>query len=112
MGTALAACNGPFWRAFGTICRGWLTVKKGDVTEGITLLRSGIAAFRATGSEAWTPYYFDLKRTESLLTRRWRELDSNFQFLDLGKAFFTPLQSLEPQTLCQFKPDTPEAKPG
>jgi class 3 adenylate cyclase/predicted ATPase len=58
---AVAAEQGfPFWRAFGTICRGWVTLKKGDVTEGITLLRSGIAAFRATGSEAWTPYYFGL----------------------------------------------------
>src|SRR5215472_9963121 len=27
--------------------------------------------------------------TESLQTLRWRELDSNFQFLDLGRAFFT-----------------------
>ena len=45
------------------------------------------------------------------MTLRWRKTDSNFQFLDLGKAFFTPLQSLEPQTLCQFKPDSPEARP-
>ena len=31
-------------------------VKNGDVTEGISLLRSGMAAYRATGAEVWTPY--------------------------------------------------------
>jgi hypothetical protein len=30
-------------------------------------------------------------------THRWRELDSSFRFLELGRAFFTPLRSLEPQ---------------
>ena len=32
-------------------------------------------------------------------THRWREMDSNFQFLDLGRAFFTPFLILEPQAL-------------
>ena len=45
----------PYWRAQGTIYRGWVKVKNGDVTEGISLLRSGSAAYRATGSEAWMP---------------------------------------------------------
>ena len=31
----------PFWRAQGTIYRGWVKVKNGDVAEGISLLRSG-----------------------------------------------------------------------
>jgi predicted ATPase len=47
----------PFWRAQGTIYRGWVKVKNGDVAEGISLLRSGSAAYRATGAEAWLPYY-------------------------------------------------------
>jgi class 3 adenylate cyclase/predicted ATPase len=46
-----------FWRAFGTIYRGWVKVKNGDVAEGISLLRSGSAAYRATGAEAWTPHF-------------------------------------------------------
>ena len=46
----------PFWRAEGTTFRGWVKVKNGDVTEGISLLRSGMAAYRATGAEVWTPY--------------------------------------------------------
>ena len=31
----------PLWRALGTIYRGWVKVKNGDVAEGISLLRSG-----------------------------------------------------------------------
>jgi class 3 adenylate cyclase/DNA-binding winged helix-turn-helix (wHTH) protein/predicted ATPase len=48
------------WRAEGTIYRGWAKVKKGDLTEGISLLRRGSVAYRATGAEAWTPYWFAL----------------------------------------------------
>jgi predicted ATPase len=35
-------------------------VKNGDVAEGISLLRSGLTAYRATGAEAWTPHFFAL----------------------------------------------------
>jgi predicted ATPase len=38
-----------FRRAMGTIYRGWVKVKNGDVAEGISLLRSGSIACRATG---------------------------------------------------------------
>jgi predicted ATPase len=44
----------------GTISRGWVKVKNGDLAEGILLLRSGSAAYRATGAEVWTPYYVAL----------------------------------------------------
>jgi len=47
----------PLWRAVGTIHRGWAKVKNGDVTEGMSLLRSGSTAYRATGAETWMPYY-------------------------------------------------------
>ncbi len=50
----------PYWRAHGTIYRGWAKVKNGDVTEGISLLRSGLAAFRATGAEMWVPWQIAL----------------------------------------------------
>jgi predicted ATPase len=50
----------PHWRAAGTIYRGWGKVKKGDVAEGISLLRGGSTAFRATGAETWTPYHIAL----------------------------------------------------
>jgi predicted ATPase len=50
----------PFWRAQGAIYGGWVKVKNGDVAEGISLLRNGLAASRATGAEAWVPYLIAL----------------------------------------------------
>jgi predicted ATPase len=47
----------PVWRAQGIIFRGWVKVKNGDLTEGISLLRSGSAAYRSTGAELWMPQY-------------------------------------------------------
>jgi len=47
----------PWWHTVGTIYRGWVKVKNGDVTEGISLLRSGSTAYRATGAQLWMPYY-------------------------------------------------------
>jgi predicted ATPase len=49
-----------FWSALGTIYRGWVKVKTGDVAEGISLLRSGSTAYRATGAVAWVPYHIAL----------------------------------------------------
>lgn len=46
-----------FYRAWGTIFLGWAKVKTGDVTEGMSLLRSGTAAYRSTGAELWMPYF-------------------------------------------------------
>jgi predicted ATPase len=46
-----------FWRPMGTIYRGWVKVQEGGVAEGISLLRSGSAAYRATGAQLWMPYY-------------------------------------------------------
>jgi predicted ATPase len=45
------------YRAQGTIFRGWAKVESGEVAEGHRLLRSGFDAYRATGSEVWTPHY-------------------------------------------------------
>jgi class 3 adenylate cyclase/predicted ATPase len=50
----------PLWRAQGEIYRGWVKVKNGELTEGMTLLRSGSTAYRASGSELIVPHYFDL----------------------------------------------------
>jgi predicted ATPase len=49
-----------FWRAYGTICRGWIKVTSGDVTQGVSLLRSGLAAYRATGGETYMPHHIAL----------------------------------------------------
>jgi predicted ATPase len=48
------------WRAEATVYRGWLNVRNGEVTEGISLLRSGSTAYRSTGAKAWTPYHIAL----------------------------------------------------
>ena len=53
----------PFWGAQGTIHHGWAKVKNGDVVDGISLLRRGSAAYRATGAELWMPYYIALVAT-------------------------------------------------
>jgi class 3 adenylate cyclase/predicted ATPase len=50
----------PHWRASGTISHGWAKVKIGEMTEGISLLRRGWSAYRATGAEAWMPYFLVL----------------------------------------------------
>jgi predicted ATPase len=44
-------------RAMGAIYRGWVKVKNGDVALGISLLRSGSTAYRATGADAFMPYF-------------------------------------------------------
>jgi len=48
------------YHATGTIYRGWVKVKNGDLTQGMALLRSGLAAYRATRAEAWVSYYSTL----------------------------------------------------
>jgi class 3 adenylate cyclase/predicted ATPase len=53
----------PHWRAEGAIFRGWTLVKNGDLVEGISLLRSGSAAYGATGAELWMPHYTALLAT-------------------------------------------------
>jgi class 3 adenylate cyclase/predicted ATPase len=50
----------PVWRAQGTILRGWVKVKNGDVAEGISLLRSGSSAYGATGAVAYMPHFLAL----------------------------------------------------
>jgi predicted ATPase len=58
---ALATEHGfPFYSAQGTISRGWVKVRNGNVAEGISLLRIGLTAYRATGAELWMPYQIGL----------------------------------------------------
>jgi predicted ATPase len=49
-----------FWRAYGTICRGWVKVRNGGLIEGASLLRSGLAAYRASGAETYMPHHIAL----------------------------------------------------
>jgi predicted ATPase len=57
---AVATAQGfPHYRAQGAIYRGWVNVKNGDVTEGISLPRSGSANARATMA-VWAPLHIAL----------------------------------------------------
>jgi class 3 adenylate cyclase/predicted ATPase len=47
----------PHWAGQGTIFRGWVKVKNGDLAEGISLLRNGLTAFHAAGSEMFMPHH-------------------------------------------------------
>src|SRR5499427_5765525 len=49
-----------FYRATGTIFRGWVKAKNAKVTEGLSLLRAGSSAYCATGASVWMPFYFAL----------------------------------------------------
>ena len=48
----------PYWRSLGMHYRGWVKVKNGDLAEGISLLRSSLAAHRATGRVQGMPQHF------------------------------------------------------
>jgi predicted ATPase len=47
----------PYFLAQGTAIRGYAKVRNGDVTEGVSLLRSALAAHRATGAEVLVPLF-------------------------------------------------------
>jgi predicted ATPase len=50
----------PLWLALGTILRGWVLTEQGQGEEGITQMRQGLAAHRATGAELWRSYHLAL----------------------------------------------------
>jgi class 3 adenylate cyclase/predicted ATPase len=83
----------PHWRAQGTICRGWVMVRNNDVAEGISLLRSGSAAYRATGAEIWTPHFMALLARACEVAERAKEglnlLDEALQIVSrTGERWF------------------------
>jgi predicted ATPase len=60
-GILLATEQGfPFWVAFGTMLRGWALAEQGQVEEGITQMRQGLAAWRAAGANGGRPYFLGL----------------------------------------------------
>jgi len=75
-----------YWRALGTIYRGWATVNKGDVAVGLSLLRSGAAASRAAGAELWVPSHFALLAAASEIAGEREEalvpLDAALELVD------------------------------
>jgi class 3 adenylate cyclase/predicted ATPase len=47
----------PLWAAWGTSLRGWALAMQDQGAEGMTQIRQGIAARRATGSTLYIPYF-------------------------------------------------------
>jgi predicted ATPase len=50
----------PYNRAVGTVFRGWTLAGGEQTTEGIALLRTGVAAYRATEAVTWVPFFLTL----------------------------------------------------
>ncbi len=72
--TAIATEQGfSFWHAGGTIMRGWALAVSGSVTEGVGLLREGLAAWQATGSVTYQTYYLALLAEALGQQGRWEE---------------------------------------
>jgi hypothetical protein len=59
----------PQWLAHGAIYRGWIKVRNGDVMDGISLLRSGLAGSRAAAA-VWTPYHIALLAAACKIARQ------------------------------------------
>ena len=83
----------PFRHAMGSISRGWVKVRIGDVAEGILLLRSGSAAYRATGAEVWVPHFVALLAGACQIAGQIEEsltlLDEAFQIVErTGERWF------------------------
>jgi predicted ATPase len=51
----------PFWAAWGTIVRGWGLTEQGQGEEGVAQIRRGLPLYRATGAEAFQPYFLALQ---------------------------------------------------
>jgi predicted ATPase len=82
-----------YWRAIGTIYRGWVRLKNGDVTEGMSLLRSGSSASRATGAGLFMPYHSALLAAACEITGQIEEgltlLDDALQVVErTGERWF------------------------
>jgi predicted ATPase len=83
----------PWYRALAAIYRGWVNVKIGDFAEGISLLRSGLNAFRASGAEVWVPRFIALLASAYETSEQTEEssvlLDEALQIVDrTGERWF------------------------
>jgi predicted ATPase len=65
----------PWWRAVGTIYRGWIKVKNGNVAEGMFLLRSASTAITPPGRKSecpiLSPFWLEHVRSQDKRKRLW-----------------------------------------
>jgi predicted ATPase len=79
---ALASEQGfPWYRALGMIYRGWGKVVSGDVADGISLMRSGSIAYRATDAQILISFHLALLAKACEITGY---VDEAFALLDDG----------------------------
>ena len=50
----------PLYRATGSVVHGWAQAEVGRVAEGLAEMQQGLADYRATGAEMWSPYFLGL----------------------------------------------------
>jgi class 3 adenylate cyclase/predicted ATPase len=50
----------PYFRARGTIWRGWALAESGQTAEGIAVLRAGMVEYQATGAVQYVPFFLTL----------------------------------------------------
>jgi class 3 adenylate cyclase/predicted ATPase len=62
-----------YYRAAGTVFRGWALTGSGQTTEGIALLDTGVAAYRATGAVTEVPFYLTLLAEAEGEAKEWDE---------------------------------------
>jgi predicted ATPase len=82
------------WGAQGPIYQGWIDIQNGELAKGITLLRAGLAAFRATGAETLAPHFMTVLAQACGIGGRIKEsltlLDDAFQIVArTGEHWFT-----------------------
>jgi predicted ATPase len=65
----------PVYRVVGTVFRGCAEVKTGNVAEGISLLRSGLIDYRASGVKVWMPYHIALLASACEISGQIEEAD-------------------------------------
>ena len=93
----------PFWRAYGVICSAWVKYNNGNVAEGLSLLRNGLAAYRATGVKMYMSHHVALLARACEIAGRVEEastlLDESLQFVDAtgGRWFAAELNRLRGQ---------------
>ena len=49
-----------YYRACGTVYRGWVLAESGQTAEGIALIQAGVAEYRATGAVQFVPFFLTL----------------------------------------------------
>jgi predicted ATPase len=63
-GSVVSLCNEhglSHWMACGSILEGWAATDRGEVDQGIELLRAGVAAWRKGGARLWLPLFLTLE---------------------------------------------------